>query len=155
MPSPKRGEADVPQARSELLHAIYERIVVAGTGIRVSQAYTGGQHPRPCTGYARKGGYGAPDRIRTCDLRLRRPTLYPLSYRRASRPRATPQIGSTLAKEMSALGIRYLEVNLQGPGAGRDSVVRAFQSSGLSISVLRDVTPLPHNGSRPPKKRRV
>lgn len=74
---------------------------------------------------------------------------------RKGTPFAASQIGSTLAKEMSLIGIKYLEVNLQGPGAGRDSVVRAFQSSGMSISVLRDVTPLPHNGPRPPKKRRV
>jgi small subunit ribosomal protein S11 len=74
---------------------------------------------------------------------------------RKGTPFAASQIGSTLAKEMSGLGIRNVEVNLQGPGAGRDSVVRAFQSSGLNIAVLRDVTPLPHNGTRAPKKRRV
>ena len=51
--------------------------------------------------------------------------------------------------------MRSLEVNLCGPGSGRDSVVRAFQCSGIHISVLRDVTPLPHNGTRAPKKRRV
>ena len=48
-----------------------------------------------------------------------------------------------------------VEVNLQGPGSGRDCVVRALQSSGLNISMLRDVTPIPHNGCRAPKKRRV
>lgn len=74
---------------------------------------------------------------------------------RKGTPFAASQIGSTLAKEMAGMGIRNLEVNLQGPGAGRDSVVRAFQSSGLNVSMLRDVTPLPHNGTRPPKKRRV
>lgn len=74
---------------------------------------------------------------------------------RKATPFVASQIGSNLAKEMQALGIKHLEVNLQGPGSGRDSVVRAFQSSGLNISVLRDVTPLPHNGCRPPKKRRV
>jgi small subunit ribosomal protein S11 len=74
---------------------------------------------------------------------------------RKGTPFAASQIGSSLAKEMSGLGIKNLEVNLQGPGAGRDSIVRAFQSSGITISVLRDVTPLPHNGVRPPKKRRV
>lgn len=74
---------------------------------------------------------------------------------RRGTPFAASQIGSTLAKEMTSLGIRNLEVNLKGPGSGRDSVVRAFQSSGMYISVLRDVTPLPHNGTRPPKKRRV
>ena len=74
---------------------------------------------------------------------------------RKGTPFAATQIGSTLAKEMIPMGIRALEVNLQGPGSGRDSVVRAFQSSGINISVLRDVTPLPHNGPRAPKKRRV
>ena len=74
---------------------------------------------------------------------------------RKGTPFAASQIGMTLAKEMGLLGIKNLEVNLQGPGSGRDSIVRAFQSSGMNISVLRDVTPLPHNGCRPPKKRRV
>ena len=74
---------------------------------------------------------------------------------RKGTPFAATQIGVTLARDMATFGIRTLEVNLQGPGAGRDSLVRAFQSSGFSISVLRDVTPLPHNGCRPPKKRRV
>lgn len=74
---------------------------------------------------------------------------------RKGTPFAASQIGSTLAKEMVSLGIKNLEVNFQGPGAGRDSLVRSFQSSGLSIAVLRDVTPLPHNGTRAPKKRRV
>ncbi len=74
---------------------------------------------------------------------------------RKSTPFAAAQIGSTIAKEMQDMGIRTLEVNLRGPGSGRDSVVRAFQGSGISITVLRDVTPLPHNGCRAPKKRRV
>jgi len=74
---------------------------------------------------------------------------------RKGTPFAASQVASGLAKEMSAIGVKNVEVNLQGPGSGRDSVVRALQSSGLNISVLRDVTPLPHNGCRPPKKRRV
>lgn len=74
---------------------------------------------------------------------------------RKGTPFAATQIGLALAKDMVPFGVKVLEVNLQGPGSGRDSVVRAFQSSGLSISLLRDVTPLPHNGCRPPKKRRV
>ena len=74
---------------------------------------------------------------------------------RKSTPFAATQIGTNLAKEMQAMGIRLVEVNLRGPGSGRDSVVRALQSSGLTITVLRDVTPLPHNGCRPPKKRRM
>ncbi len=74
---------------------------------------------------------------------------------RKSTPFAASQIASTLAKEMQVVGVKTLEVNMQGPGSGRDSVVRAFQSAGMSVSVLRDVTPLPHNGCRPSKKRRV
>ena len=74
---------------------------------------------------------------------------------RKGTPFAATQIATKLAKELVNIGVKVMEVNLQGPGSGRDSVVRAFQSSGLNISVLRDVTPLPHNGCRPPKKRRV
>jgi len=74
---------------------------------------------------------------------------------RKSTPFAASQIASTLAKEMQMVGVKELEVNMQGPGSGRDSVVRAFQSAGMSVKTLRDVTPLPHNGCRPPKKRRV
>ncbi|MBM18189.1 MAG: 30S ribosomal protein S11 [Epsilonproteobacteria bacterium] len=74
---------------------------------------------------------------------------------RKGTPFAASQVASTLAKDMQGMGVKSLEINLQGPGSGRDSVVRAFQGSGLHISVLRDVTPLPHNGTRPPKKRRV
>lgn len=74
---------------------------------------------------------------------------------RKGTPFAASQITAGLAKDMQTIGIRTLEVNLQGPGSGRDSVVRALQSSGFNISVLRDVTPLPHNGTRAPKKRRV
>lgn len=74
---------------------------------------------------------------------------------RKGTPFAAGQIGSILGKEMTAMGIRNVEVNMQGPGSGRDSVVRSLQASGLNVSVLRDVTPLPHNGCRAPKKRRV
>ncbi|MBI2352697.1 30S ribosomal protein S11 [Candidatus Dependentiae bacterium] len=74
---------------------------------------------------------------------------------RKGTPFAASQVANVLAKDMQTLGIKTLEINLQGPGSGRDSVVRAFQGSGLHVSVLRDVTPLPHNGTRPPKKRRV
>ena len=74
---------------------------------------------------------------------------------RKGTPFAASQIGTGLARDMSSMGVKNIEVNLQGPGSGRDSVVRALQAAGLNISVLRDVTPLPHNGCRPPKKRRV
>jgi small subunit ribosomal protein S11 len=74
---------------------------------------------------------------------------------RKGTPFAATQIATNLAKEMTVMGIKSVEINLQGPGSGRDSIVRAMQASGLHVGVLRDVTPLPHNGCRAPKKRRV
>ncbi|HEV2601657.1 MAG TPA: 30S ribosomal protein S11 [Candidatus Babeliales bacterium] len=74
---------------------------------------------------------------------------------RKGTPFAASQIVTHLSKEMVVLGIRTVSINLKGPGAGRDSVIRALKASGFGISMLRDVTPLPHNGTRPPKKRRV
>ena len=74
---------------------------------------------------------------------------------RKGTPFAATQIASGLAKELVSSGVRLAEVNMQGPGSGRDSAVRAFQAAGITVTVLRDVTPLPHNGCRPPKKRRV
>lgn len=74
---------------------------------------------------------------------------------RKGTPFAATQIASTLAKDMQIMGIKQVAVNLQGAGSARDSVVRGLQSAGFLISVLRDVTPLPHNGPRAPKKRRV
>jgi len=74
---------------------------------------------------------------------------------RKGTPFAATQIANKLAKDMAVMGVRLVEVNMQGPGSARDSVVRALQASGMTITVLRDVTPLPHNGCRSPKKRRV
>jgi len=59
------------------------------------------------------------------------------------------------AKGAMALGMREVEVNLNGPGAGRESAVRGIQSAGLGITIIRDCTPVPHNGCRPRKRRRV
>jgi len=59
------------------------------------------------------------------------------------------------AKGASAVGMREVEVNLKGPGAGRESAVRGLQSSGLTITAIRDTTPVPHNGCRARKRRRV
>ena len=59
------------------------------------------------------------------------------------------------AKAAMAAGMKEVEVNLSGPGAGRESAVRGLQSSGLAITVIRDKTPVPHNGCRPRKRRRV
>lgn len=74
---------------------------------------------------------------------------------RKGTPFAATQIGTTLAKEMVNMGVRRAEVNLRGPGSGRDSIVRALQASGVEVTLIRDVTPIPHNGTRAPKKRRV
>jgi small subunit ribosomal protein S11 len=59
------------------------------------------------------------------------------------------------AKGAASLGMKEVEVNLKGPGAGRESAVRGLQSSGLTITAIRDTTPVPHNGCRPRKRRRV
>ncbi len=65
------------------------------------------------------------------------------------------QIGAEAARRAASLGMREVEVRLKGPGAGRESAVRGIVSAGLEITLLKDVTPLPHNGCRPPKRRRV
>ncbi len=59
------------------------------------------------------------------------------------------------AKEAMAVGMRECEVNLKGPGAGRESAVRGLQSAGMAITIIHDKTPVPHNGCRPRKRRRV
>jgi small subunit ribosomal protein S11 len=59
------------------------------------------------------------------------------------------------AREALNLGVRKVHVRVQGPGAGRESAIQALASAGLQIASIRDVTPIPHNGCRPPKKRRV
>ena len=74
---------------------------------------------------------------------------------RKGTPYAAGQVASNLARDMEPFGVKAMEVNLQGPGSGRESVVRAFQGAGFVVTMLRDVTPLPHNGCRAPKKRRV
>lgn len=74
---------------------------------------------------------------------------------RKGTPFAASQVASGLAKDMGDAGIKNVEISMQGPGSGRDSVVRSIQAAGFKISLLSDVTPLPHNGPRPPKKRRV
>ncbi len=72
-----------------------------------------------------------------------------------STPYAATEVASALARDLYTKGVKFAEVNMQGPGAGRDSVVRAFQAAGISITLIRDVTPLAHGGCRPPKRRRV
>lgn len=72
-----------------------------------------------------------------------------------STPYAATEVAGALARDFYAKGVKFAEVNMQGPGAGRDSVVRAFQAAGIAITLIRDVTPLAHGGCRPPKRRRV
>jgi small subunit ribosomal protein S11 len=74
---------------------------------------------------------------------------------RKGTPFAAQQAASSAANMAKEVGMRSVEVNLKGPGAGRESAVRALQSAGLEVKVIRDITPIPHNGCRPPKRRRV
>jgi small subunit ribosomal protein S11 len=64
-------------------------------------------------------------------------------------------VASNCGRKALSQGMREIEVNVKGPGAGRESAVRALQAAGLQITAIRDVTPVPHNGCRPPKRRRV
>ena len=74
---------------------------------------------------------------------------------RKGTPFAAQQAASTAATRAREAGMRTLEVNVKGPGSGRDSAIRALQTAGLEIRSIRDTTPIPHNGCRPPKRRRV
>jgi len=74
---------------------------------------------------------------------------------RKGTPFAAQQAATTAGNRARESGMRSLEVNVKGPGSGRDSAIRALQVSGLEIRAIRDVTPIPHNGCRPPKRRRV
>lgn len=68
---------------------------------------------------------------------------------------AAQQVAQDAARQAMAHGLREVEIQVRGPGSGRESAIRALQAIGLEISVIRDVTPIPHNGCRPRKKRRV
>jgi len=72
-----------------------------------------------------------------------------------STPFAAQVAAETAATTALDMGLRRVEVRVKGPGAGRESAIRALQAAGLEISAIRDLTPIPHNGCRPPKKRRV
>jgi small subunit ribosomal protein S11 len=74
---------------------------------------------------------------------------------RKSTPFAAQVAAEDCAKKAMEHGIRQLSVSVKGPGSGRESAVRALQASGIKITMIRDVTPIPHNGCRPPKRRRV
>ena len=74
---------------------------------------------------------------------------------RKSTPFAAQLAAETAAKEAMDLGLQRVEVLVKGPGAGREAAVRSLQAAGLEITSIRDVTPIPHNGCRPCKRRRV
>jgi small subunit ribosomal protein S11 len=74
---------------------------------------------------------------------------------RKSTPFAAQLSAEAAAKEAMELGLQRVEVLIKGPGAGRESAVRSLQAAGLEITAIKDVTPIPHNGCRPPKRRRV
>lgn len=74
---------------------------------------------------------------------------------RKSTPFAAQMAGEDAAKKAQEHGMRTLEVEVRGPGSGRESALRALQAAGFTITSIRDVTPIPHNGCRPRKRRRV
>jgi len=74
---------------------------------------------------------------------------------RKSTPYAAQQAAEVAAKAAMIHGLKTVEVYVKGPGSGRESAIRALQTAGLEITMIRDITPIPHNGCRPPKQRRV
>ena len=74
---------------------------------------------------------------------------------RKGTPFAAQQAADSAAKKAMDHGLRTVQIFVRGPGAGRESALRALQSAGINISLIKDVTPIPHNGCRPPKRRRV
>ena len=74
---------------------------------------------------------------------------------RKSTPFAAQSAAETAAKAAMEHGLKTVEVYVKGPGAGREAAIRALQAAGLEVSMIKDVTPIPHNGCRPPKRRRV
>jgi small subunit ribosomal protein S11 len=74
---------------------------------------------------------------------------------RKSTPFAAQLAGEACAKEALGYGVRRVEVRVKGPGPAREAAIRSLQTAGLDVTAIRDVTPIPHNGCRPPKRRRV
>ena len=74
---------------------------------------------------------------------------------RKSTPFAAQMAAENSAREAVGMGLKRVEVWVKGPGAGREAAIRSLQAAGLEISAIKDVTPIPHNGCRPPKRRRV
>jgi len=74
---------------------------------------------------------------------------------RKSTPYAAQMAAETAAKAAMEHGLKSIEVYVKGPGAGREAAIRSLQAAGLEVTLIKDVTPIPHNGCRPPKRRRV
>ena len=74
---------------------------------------------------------------------------------RKSTPYAAGEVALTAAKKAMEHGMKIIDVFVKGPGSGREAAIRSLQTAGLEISSIKDVTPIPHNGCRPPKRRRV
>ncbi len=74
---------------------------------------------------------------------------------RKSTPLASQMAAETAAKAAMEHGLKSIEVYVKGPGAGREAAIRSLQAAGLEVTLIKDVTPIPHNGCRPPKRRRV
>jgi small subunit ribosomal protein S11 len=74
---------------------------------------------------------------------------------RKSTPFAAQTAAQEAAKKAMEHGLRTVDVHVKGPGSGREAALRALQGAGLEVNIIRDVTPIPHNGCRPPKRRRV
>lgn len=83
------------------------------------------------------------------------PGVVGFSGSKKSTPFAAQVAASDAAKRAKDLGLKTVEVLVKGPGSGRESAIRAIQAAGLSVTSIKDITPLPHNGCRPRKKRRV
>ena len=79
----------------------------------------------------------------------------PLQRLKKSTPFAAQQAAENAAKAAMEHGLKEVECYVKGPGAGREAAIRSLQAAGLEVSVIKDVTPIPHNGCRPPKRRRV
>ncbi|RMG05650.1 MAG: 30S ribosomal protein S11 [Nitrospirae bacterium] len=74
---------------------------------------------------------------------------------RKGTPYAAQVAAENAAKKAMDMGMKQIDVYIKGPGSGRESTIRAIQAAGLDVNIIKDVTPVPHNGCRPPKRRRV
>ena len=111
------------------------------SGILVREQFRG-SGSRSGSGDARSGGGGSAGRVG-------------FKGSRKSTAFAAQQVAQDAARQAMSHGVKEVEVRVKGPGSGRESAIRALQAIGLEINLIKDVTPVPHNGCRPRKKRRV